>query len=156
MRRSIVLSLLFCVVAAGTMACSNDASDPGIDNSPPADDQSEEEIVTGVTKLATKLQDPDSLTSFGESVYFATTYGYATQQEAQYNHDIWVKKGNDRAKRLYKGLYGATWGMVATKNGIYEINEGYASVMRYALDGSTRDGESILHQSYDYPGDEIP
>lgn len=158
MRRSLVLGLFFSLVAASTMACGaeSSSSDPGLDNAPPADEQQEEEVVSGVTKLASKLQDPDSLTTFGDSIYFATTYGYATQQFAQYNHDIWVKTGSGRAKRLYKELYGATWGMVATKNGIYEINEGYASVMRYPLDGSNKEGESILHNSYDYPGDEMP
>lgn len=157
MRRSIVLGLLVSLVAASAMACSSEArEDPGIDDAPPADEQQEEEVVAGVTKLASKLQDPSHLTSFGDSIFFTTTYGYATQQFAQYNHDIWVKTGSGRAKRLYKELYGATWGMVATKNGIYEINEGYASVMRYPLDGSNREGESIFHSSYDYPGDEMP
>lgn len=157
MRRSIVLGLFSCLALASTMACSTESSsDPGIDNAPPADEQAEEEVVSGVTKLASKLQDPDSLSSFGDSIYFATTYGYATQQFAQYNHDIWVKTGSGRAKRLYKGLYGASWAQVATKNGIYEINEGYASVMRYPLDGSNKEGESIIHNSYDYPGDESP
>ena len=44
--------------------------------------------------------------------------------------------------------------MAATKNGIYEINEAYASVMRYPLDGSNKEGEGILHASFgqdDYP-----
>jgi len=51
-------------------------------------------------------------------------------------------------KRLYKGLYGASWGNVATKNGIYEINEGYASVIKYPLDGSKKDGDSLYHSTY--------
>lgn len=107
-----------------------------------------------MTKLASKLQDPDSLTSHGDSIYFITTYGYATQEFAQYNHDIWVKTGSGRAKRLYKGLYGAGWGLLATKNGIYEINEGYASLMRYPLDGSNKDGESLYHSVYGH--EEMP
>ena len=110
--------------------------------------------ISGVTKLASKLQDPDSLTSFGDNVYFATTYGYATQEMAQYNHDIWVKAKDGRARRLYKGLYGATWDMAATKNGIYEINEGYASVVRYPLDGSNKEGENLFHAIYG--SDELP
>lgn len=157
MRRSVLLGLFFSLVAASTMACSNESSsEPGIDDAPPADEQAEEEVVAGVTKLATKLQDPDSLTTYGDSIYFATTYGFATQQFAEYEHDIWVKTGSNRAMRLYKGLRGATWAQVATKNGIYEINEAYASVMKYPLDGSNKEGESIIHNSYDYPGDEMP
>src|SRR3990172_2689967 len=123
MRRSALLSLLVSALGLGTFACASESSAP-------ADEAAEEELVAGVTKLASKLQDPDSLTSFGDNVYFSTTYGYATQEFAQYNHDIWIKPKDGRAKRLYKNLYGATWGMVATKNGIYEINEGYASVWR--------------------------
>jgi hypothetical protein len=149
MRSTLVVGLLLSFVAASTVACSSsDSSSAGVDSAAPADDQAEEEVISGVTKLASKLQDPDSLTAFGDNVYFATTYGYATQEEAQYNHDIWVKSKDGRAKRLYKGLYGATWGMAATKNGIYEINEGYASVVRYPLDGSNKDGESLVHAIY--------
>ena len=153
MRRTFVLGLLFSLVAVSTVACSSESTAP-VDDAAPADDQAEEEIVTGLTRLASKLQDPDALTSFGDNVYFATTYGYATQEFAQYNHDIWIKGPAGRAKRLYKGLYGATWGMAATKNGIYEINEGYASVMRYPLDGSKPEGESILHSSFGH--DDMP
>src|SRR5688572_7814779 len=110
MRRSALLGLFSSLVAISAMACSNEtSSDPGIDDAPPADEQQEQEVASGVTKLATKLQDPDSLTSYGDSIYFATTYGFATQQFAEYEHDIWVKTGSNRAKRLYKGLRGATW-----------------------------------------------
>jgi hypothetical protein len=154
MRSTLVIGLLLSLVTS-TVACSgSDAGSPAAEDAAPADDQAEEEVVSGVTKLASKLQDPDSLTAVGDNVYFSTTYGYATQQEAQYNHDIWVKAKDGRAKRLYKGLYGATWDMAATKNGIYEINEGYASVVRYPLDGSNKEGESLLHAIYG--GDEMP
>lgn len=155
MRSTLVLGFLLSLVAASTVACSSSESSPrNEDASAPADDQQEEEVVSGVTKLASKLQDPDSLTAFGDNVYFATTYGYATQEEAQYNHDIWVKSKDGRAKRLYKGLYGAVWDLAATKNGIYEINEGYASVVRYPLDGSNKEGESLVHAIYG--NDELP
>jgi len=155
MRSTLVLGLLLSLVAASTVACStSDSGSPASEDAPPADDQAEEEVISGVTKLASKLQDPDSLTAVGDNVYFSTTYGYATQQEASYEHDIWVKSKDGRAKRLYKGLYGATWDMAATKNGIYEINEGYASVMRYPLDGSNKEGESLVHAIYG--NDEMP
>jgi len=154
MRSTIVLGLLLSLVAASTVACSSGEGKPSAEDSAPADDQAEEEVVSGVTKLASKLQDPDSLTSFGDNVYFATTYGYATQEFAQYNHDIWVKSKDGRAKRLYKGLYGAGWDLAATKNGIYEINEGVASVVRYPLDGSNKEGENLVHSIYG--NDELP
>lgn len=155
MRSALVVGLLLSLVAASTAACSNsDSGSPASEDAAPADDQAEEEVISGVTKLASKLQDPDSLTAVGDNVYFSTTYGYATQQEASYEHDIWVKSKEGRAKRLYKGLYGATWDMAATKNGIYEINEGYASVMRYPLDGSNKEGESLVHAIYG--NDEMP
>lgn len=149
LRRSVLLTVLAAAFAAGTFACSTDASSAADDpNAPPPDDQAEEEVVSGLTKFGSKLQDPDSLTSFGDNVYFTTTYGFATQEYAEYNHDIWVKAGSARAKRLYKTLRGATWAMTATKNGIYEINEAYASVMRYPLDGSKPEGESLFHAVY--------
>lgn len=149
LRRSILLTVLAAAVATGTFACGADSSSNADDpNAPPPDDQAEEEVVSGLTKIGSKLQDPDSLASFGDNVYFTTTYGFATQEFAEYHHDIWVKSGSARAKRLYKNLYGATWGMTATKNGIYEINEGYASVMRYPLDGSKPEGEGLFHAIY--------
>src|SRR5687768_14975623 len=128
-------------------ACAADAA-PASDDSAPADEQAEQEVQAGVTKLASKLQDPDSLTSHGDNIYFVTTYGYATQEFASYEHDIWVKAGTARAKRLYRGIYGAAWGLLATKNGIYEINEGVSSVVRRPLDGSNKEGESIYHSVY--------
>jgi hypothetical protein len=150
MRRTVVMSLLVSVFALGTFACGTESpgstDDPA--NAPPADEQAEEELVAGVTKLASKLQDPDSLTSYGENVYFSTTYGFATQEYAEYEHDIWIKPKDGRAKRLYKTLHGGTWAMAATKNGLYEINEAYASVMRYPLDGSNREGEHLFHAVY--------
>ena len=124
--------------------------------SEPADAQDEQDLTGGVTQLASKLQDPRGLSTFGPSVFFTTTYGYATQAEASYNHDVWIKTGSARAKRLYKGLYGATSGMVATKNGLYEMNEGYASLTQLPLDGSNADGKTILHVTFDDPGDEVP
>jgi hypothetical protein len=154
MRNALVLGLLLSLGSASVACSSGDASGPASADAAPPDDQAEQEVVSGVTRLATKLQDPDALTAFGDSVYFSTTYGYATQQEASYNHDIWVKSKDGRAKRLYKGLYGATWDMAATKNGIYEINEGYASVIRYPLDGSNKEGESLVHAIYG--SDEMP
>lgn len=150
MRRSIVIALFLSLAACA----SQSSSSAPVVGAEPADAQDEQDLTGGVTKLASKLQDPNGLTSQGQSVYFATTYGYATQEEAQYNHDIWVKTGSDRAKRLYKGLYGASWGMIATKNGLYEINEGYASIVRYPLDGSNEDGTSLLHAIYGQ--DEMP
>ena len=155
MRSTSLLGLLLSITLAGAVACSGKDASPSADDAAPADDQDEQEVVSGVTKLASKLQDPDSLTSFGDSLYFATTYGYATQQEAQYNHDIWVKTKDGKAKRLYKTLYGATWGMTATKNGIYEINEGYASIMRLELDGSSKDGGQRLYHAI-YGNEEQP
>jgi hypothetical protein len=143
-KRWLILMLLLSACAAST---------PASDDSAPADEQDEQEVQAGVTKLASKLQDPDSLTSYGDNIYFVTTYGYATQEYAEYNHDIWVKPGSARSKRLYRGLAGAGWALLATKNGIYEINERYASVFRYPLDGSNKEGETIYHSVYDY-GDE--
>jgi hypothetical protein len=145
MRRSLLPGLLFLALSAGTYGCSDaDPAAPAASDAP-ADDQQEEELVAGVTRLASKLEDPRYLTTQGENVYFATTYGFATQEMAEYHHDVWVKSKDGRAKRLYKNLYGATWGMVATKNGLYEINEGYASVWRYPLDGSKPEGEGLVH-----------
>ena len=146
--------LLSTVLAAASMACSNATSTPDASNEPADDQPEEQDLTTGATKLASRLQSPDGLTTLGDNVYWSTTYGYATQEEAQYNHDIWIKSGSGRAKRLYKGLYGASWGQVVTKNGVYEINEGYASVIRYPLDGSKPDGESLVHAIYG--NDEMP
>jgi hypothetical protein len=153
--RSLVLRLLLSACVASTAACSaSEDGAPSDENAAPADEQDEQEVQAGVTKLASKLQDPDSLTSNGDSIYFVTTYGYATQEFAQYNHDIWVKTGSGRAKRLYRELYGAAWGLLATKNGVYEINEGYSSLVRYPLDGSNKEGESLYHAIYG--NDEMP
>src|SRR5205085_2655955 len=90
---------------------------------------------------------PDDLVVSGDKLYFATTWGFATQEEAEYHHDIWVKPlTSARAKKLYKGLYGGSWGLVATKKYLYELNEGFASVERLAIDGSDTDGgKSIFH-----------
>lgn len=147
--RSLVLLLLLSACVASTAACG--AGEDGAsssDESAPADGQEEQEVQAGVTKLASKLQDPDSLSSHGDNIYFVTTYGYVTQQFGSYEHDIWVKAGSARAKRLYRGIYGAAWALLATKNGIYEINEGVSSVKRYPLDGSSKEGESIYHSVY--------
>jgi hypothetical protein len=147
--RSLVLLLLLSACVASTAACSANESDaPSDENAAPADEQEEQEVQAGVTKLASKLQDPDSLTSHGDNIYFVTTYGFVTQQFGSYEHDIWVKAGSARAKRLYRGIYGAAWGLLATKNGIYEINEGVSSVVRRPLDGSNKEGESIYHSVY--------
>ena len=154
LHRSLLLGLFFSITALGLTGCAKDDGAASADDSAPADEQDEQEVQSGVTKLASKLQDPDSLTSYGDSIYFVTTYGYATQEEAQYNHDIWVKTGSGRAKRLYKGLYGAAWGLAATKNGVYGINEGYSSLVRYPLDGSNKEGENLYHHIYGH--EEMP
>ena len=151
--RSTALGILLATLALGTFACSTTSSAPADDA--PADDQAEEQdLVKGATRLASKLQDPKHLTQLGDDAYFATTYGFATQEEAEYHHDIWIKTKDGRAKRLYKNLWGATWAMVATRNGIYEINEGFASVVRYPLDGSKPEGESLVHAIYGH--EEMP
>lgn len=145
--RSFLALGLSAVLTLGAYGCASPPSEAPASDAP-ADEQAEEEVTSGVTKFASKLQDPDSLTSLGDSIYFATTYGFATQEYAEYEHDIWVKTGSARAKRLYKGLHGASWAMAATKNGLYEINEAYASVMRYPIDGSKPEGEGIYHAIY--------
>jgi hypothetical protein len=153
--RSWALLLLLSACVAGAAACSTgDDGAPSSESDAPADEQDEQEVQAGVTKLASKLQDPDSLTSHGDNIYFVTTYGFVTQQFGSYEHDIWVKPGSARAKRLYKGIYGAAWGLLATKNGIYEINEGVSSVVRYPLDGSNKEGENLYHSVYGH--DEEP
>ena len=151
MRQTVLLSLLTAAISTVAFACSNsgDSSPPATPASDaPDDNQQEQDLTDGVTRLASKLQDPNYLTTQGDNVYFATTYGFATQEEAEYHHDIWVKGKTGAAKRLYKNIYGASWAMIATKNGIYEINEGTASVERRPLDGSKADGESLVHAIY--------
>lgn len=142
-RRLIALAL-----ASLLAACAGAGSSESAPNGPP--DEQDEQDVVGATRLASGLQDPTDLAMRGDALYFATNWGFATQQEAEYHHDVWVKAASGKAKRLYKGLYGGSWKVVPTKNGIYEINEGYASVMRLALDGSSKDGgKSIFHALVD-------
>lgn len=137
--RSVLLAVSLVSLAAA--ACGGSADDGGASGADQA-------LTNGAQTLASSLTDPGSLTAQGDNVFFTTTYGFATQEEAEYHHDIWVKNGTARAKRLYKNLYGATWGLQATKNGLYEINEGYASLVRYPLDGSKPDGDSLYHAIY--------
>jgi hypothetical protein len=155
MHRSVAMSLFSLCLAVGSFACSGGGSPSAAADDAPADDQAEEQdLATGATRLASKLQSPDHLTVQGDNAYFATNYGFATQEEAEFHHDIWIKSKDGRAKRLYKNLWGASWAMVATKNGIYEINEGFASVVRYPLDGSKPDGESLVHAIFGH--EELP
>lgn len=155
MRRCAFLSVvLFSSLVWGAFGCA-DGSSATTSADAPADDQAEEQdLVSGATRLASKLQNPQHLTQQGDNVFFATNFGFATQEFAQFQHDIWIKPKDGRARRLYKDLFGATWAMVATKNGIYEINEGSASVVRYPLDGSKPDGESLVHAIYGH--EELP
>src|SRR5882672_8700109 len=108
--------LFLVVLSSLAFACRGSHDDSSPANAEPPDNQDEQDLTNGVTRLASQLQDPGNLTTLGDNVYFTTTYGYATQEEAAYHHDIWVKAKDGKAKRLYKGLYGATWGLAATKN----------------------------------------
>ncbi len=131
------------LLASAVLACSREA----------APDEDGSALENGVIRIADTEASPDNLSVLGDSLYFTTTYGYATQEYAEYNHDIWVKGPTGRAKRLYKNVYGASWGQVATSRGIYELNEGFASLMLYPLAGGG-DGTTILHATYgddDYP-----
>ncbi len=146
--------ILAPLLASLLVGCAGSASSDATSSEPP--DEQDEQDVVGATRLASGLQDPTDLAVRGDTLYFATNWGFATQQEAEYHHDVWVKPTSGKAKRLYKGLYGGSWKVVPTKNGIYEINEGYASVMRLALDGSSKDGgKSIFHAIVD-DHDEYP
>ena len=142
--RSVLLAVSLVSLAAAACGGSTDDGASAADQA----------LTNGAQTLASSLTDPGSLTAQGDNVFFTTTYGFATQEEAEYHHDIWVKNGSARAKRLYKNLYGATWGMTATKNGLYEINEGYASLVRYPLDGSKPDGDQLYHAIYGH--EELP
>ncbi len=99
----------------------------------------DDELVKSVTRIKGTEADPDFLSAYGDSVYFATNYGYADQYGSDFHHDIWVKPAKGAAKILYKNLQNHSFAQVVTPLGIYEINQGYGGIYRYPLDGKGKE-----------------
>jgi len=148
-----VLTGILALSAVSTLACSSIAGGTASGLAPTDEEveQNEQEVATGLTRVASNLGTPESLTSYRDGVYFVTTNGPVTAPPAERTHDIWVKNGSSRARRLYRDLPGPSRGVAVTSYGLLEIDEAYVAVRIYPLDGSNAAGRVVYSATLDAP-----